>query len=71
MARDKDKQIFLEMTDALAAEENALRMEEFVLDIADMNLEACPPDRRIFQSDKEAWVYEHGNISELVFVKAD
>ena len=71
MSKDKDKQIFIEMTDSLAAEENAKRMEEFMLDIEDLNPDVCPPDRRIFKGDKEAWVYEHGNISELVFVKVD
>ena len=51
------------------AREYAMMMETAYLDIEEMNLEACPPDRRFFQGDKEAWVYEHGNIAELVFVK--
>lgn len=51
------------------AREYAIMMETAYLDIEEMNLEACPPDRRFFQGDKEAWVYEHGNIAELVFVK--
>ena len=56
-------------SDEVLAREYALMMETAYLDIEEMNLEACPPDRRFFQGDKEAWVYEHGNIAELVFVK--
>lgn len=51
------------------AREYAVMMEDAFLDMEDMNIEACPPDRRFFQGDREAWVYEHGNIAELVFVK--
>lgn len=51
------------------AREYALMMEDAYLDVDDMDLEACPPDRRIFKGGREAWVYEHGNIAELVFVK--
>lgn len=51
------------------AREYAMIMEKIYLDIDDMDIEACPPDRRIFKAGREAWVYEHGNIAELVFVK--
>lgn len=51
------------------AREYALMMEKTYLNIDDMDIEACPPDRRIFKAGREAWIYEHGNISELVFVK--
>lgn len=51
------------------AREYAVMMEQTFLDIDDMDIEACPPDRRIFKGGREAWVYEHGNIAELVFVK--
>lgn len=51
------------------AREYAMMMEQTYLDMEDMDIEACPPDRRIFKSGREAWVYEHGNIAELVFVK--
>jgi len=54
-----------------SADKFAEEMDDVLLDIADMNPEICPPDRRFFKGDKEAWVYEHGNISELVFVKVD
>lgn len=55
--------------DAALAREYAEMMENAYLDADELNLDACPPDRRIFKGDKEAWVYEHGNIAELVFVK--
>lgn len=55
--------------DATLAREYAEMMEEAYLDSNEMNLDSCPPDRRFFKGDKEAWVYEHGNIAELVFVK--
>ena len=51
------------------AREYALMMEKTYLSIDDMDIEACPPDRRIIKGGREAWIYEHGNISELVFVK--
>ena len=57
--------------DMAEADKFAEEMDDVLLDIADMNPEICPPDRRFFKGDKEAWVYEHGNISELVFVKID
>lgn len=56
-------------SDEELAAEYARMMEKTYLDINEMNLDACPPDRRFFRGDKEAWIYEHGNIAELVFVK--
>lgn len=55
--------------DAELAREYAEMMENAYLDADELNLDACPPDRRYYKGDKEAWVYEHGNIAELVFVK--
>lgn len=49
---------------------SALR-EDFELDIADLDAEECPPDQRFFLADgREAWVYDHGDIAELLFVRA-
>ncbi len=59
--------------DALAerrqADAWAAMMDEILIDIDDLDPVACPPDRRFFLKDKEAWVYEHGNVCELVYVK--
>ncbi|MCB1464147.1 MAG: hypothetical protein KDJ90_17415 [Nitratireductor sp.] len=55
--------------DAREADAYARMMEELLLDIADLDPETCPPDRRFFLKDKEAWIYEHGNIAELVYVR--
>ena len=56
-------------SDDQLAREYAEMMEEIYLSSEALNLNSCPPDRRLFRGDKEAWVYEHGNIAELVFVK--
>lgn len=69
--KNGDNEFPMELTDMASADKFAEEMDDVLLDIADMNPEICPPDRRFFKGDKEAWVYEHGNISELVFVKVD
>ena len=56
-------------SDDQLAREYAEMMEELYLSSEALDLNACPPDRRFLRGDKEAWVYEHGNIAELVFVK--
>ncbi|MEM9278669.1 MAG: hypothetical protein AAGA76_08850 [Pseudomonadota bacterium] len=61
----------LDQMDEAEADKFAQEMEDILLDIADLNPELCPPDRRFFKGDREAWVYEHGNIAELVFVKVE
>lgn len=60
-----------DILEAIAADTYAQEMDDILMDIADLNPEICPPDRRIMKGDREAWVYEHGNIAELVFVKAE
>jgi hypothetical protein len=55
--------------DMAAADKFARMMDEIFVDIDDLDPFACPPDRRFFLRDKEAWVYEHGNVCELVFVR--
>lgn len=55
--------------EAQEAERYALMMEEVLIDIDDLDHVACPPDRRILLGNREAWIYEHGNVSELVYVK--
>ena len=52
-----------------AADEYATAVESIMIDIEDLDPTACPPDRRIIYEDREAWVYDHGKICELVFVK--
>ena len=70
--RNDDEILFaLEQMDAAEADRFAEEMDDMLLDIADLNPEICPPDRRFMKGDREAWVYEHGNIAELVFVKTD
>lgn len=45
--------------------------EDFELDIADLDADECPPDLRFHLADgREAWVYDHGDIAELLFVRA-
>jgi hypothetical protein len=46
-----------------------MMMEDALIDIDELDPVACPPDRRYFLKDKQAWIYEHGNICELVFVR--
>ena len=44
-------------------------LEDFLLDAADLDEEACPPDMRFDLGDREAWVYDHGDVADLVFVR--
>ena len=70
--RNDDEILFaIDQMDAAEADKFAEEMDDMLLDIVDLNPEICPPDRRIMKGDREAWVYEHGNIAELVFVKTD
>jgi hypothetical protein len=44
--------------------------DEFELDIADLDAEECPPDLRFtLTGDREAWVYDHGEVADLIFVR--
>ena len=52
-----------------AADEYARAVDNIMIDIEELNPDACPPDRRISLGDREAWIYDHGNICELVFVR--
>lgn len=56
-------------SDDQLAREYAEMIENIYLNKEAMDLENCQPDRRLIKGDREAWVYEHGNIAELVFVK--
>ena len=58
-----------EILAAIEADDFAEKMDDILLDIAELDPGTCPPDRRYFLGEREAWVYEHGNICELVFVK--
>lgn len=47
----------------------ALR-EDYELDIADLDAEECPPDTRFtLAGGREAWVYDHGEVADLVFIR--
>lgn len=54
-----------------AADEHARAINEILIDIDELDPVTCPPDRRIILEDREAWIYDHGKICELVFVKTD
>lgn len=56
-------------SDEQLAREYAEMIDQIYLNAESLDLENCPPDRRIFKGNREAWVYEHGNVAELVFVK--
>ena len=56
-------------SDEQLAREYAEMIDKMYLNVECLDLENCQPDRRIFKGDREAWIYEHGNITELVFVK--
>lgn len=57
--------------EAQEADRHARMLEDIYLDIDDLDPTHCPPDRRFYRGDKEAWVYDHGNICELVFVRRE
>ncbi len=59
----------LDLMDAIAADQFAEKMDDVLLDIEELDPQACPPDQRYLLGDREAWVYEHGNVAELVFVR--
>ena len=69
IVNDEDIQSCSDILEAITADRFAEQMDDMLLDIEEMDLHSCPPDKRFFLGDREAWVYEHGNISELVFVK--
>lgn len=56
-------------SDEQLAREYAEMIDQIYLNAEAMNLENCPPDRRLIRGNREAWIYEHGNIAELVFVR--
>lgn len=67
--KDEPRDFTQDYQDKKEADRFAEEMDDILLDLADLDPENCPPDRRISKGDREAWVYEHGNIAELVFVK--
>jgi len=68
---DDDKKLLEAMNEVVMASKYAQNVDEFYVDATDLNANLCPPDKRFYKAEKEAWVYEHGNISELVFVKRE
>lgn len=69
--KNGDNEFPMELGDMASADKFASEMDDVMMDIHELNPEICPPDRRFFKGDREAWVYEHGNIAELVFVRTD
>lgn len=67
----EDLELAVALSDAAQADKFAAEMDDVLLDIADLDPEMCPPDFRYVKGNREAWVYEHGNIAELVFVRTD
>ncbi|MEZ5791781.1 MAG: hypothetical protein R3D34_13700 [Nitratireductor sp.] len=69
----RNEQTSTQATRAEAAEADsyARMMQELIMDIDELDPVAFPPDRRFILRDKEAWIYEHGNICELVYVRVD
>ena len=58
-----------DLLDALQADLFAEEHDDIFMDMAELDPEVWPPDQRYVRADHEAWVYNHGNIAELVFVK--
>ena len=56
---------------AREADRHARMLQEIYLDIEDLDPQTCPPSRRFYKGDKQAWIYDHGNVAELVFVRSD
>jgi hypothetical protein len=56
---------------AREADRHARMLEEIYIDIEDLDPLSCPPDRRFFHKGKQAWVYDHGNVAELIYVRTD
>jgi hypothetical protein len=56
-------------SDEQLAREYAEMIDQMFIESDDLDIQACPPDRRFFRGDREAWVYEHGNVAELVFIR--
>ena len=71
LVRSNDRHEPVTAGEAKEAEAYARMMDEILLDIDDLEPDTCPPDRRFLLADKEAWIYEHGNICELVYVRTD
>lgn len=44
-------------------------MDDFLMSASDLDGDACPPDMRFDLGDREAWVYDHGDVADLIFVR--
>jgi len=53
------------------ADRHARMLEEIYIDREELDPHHCPPDRRYFKHGKEAWVYDHGKVAELIYVRVD
>lgn len=64
-----DKGRYQETLSAEEADKFAMEMDDTLLYLEDLDPDVCPPDMVYDLGDREAWVYEHDNIAELVFVR--
>lgn len=55
--------------DRAAADKFSVTMDDMVVYLEDLDPVNCPPDYIFPKEDYEAWVYNHGKISELIFVR--
>lgn len=44
-------------------------LDDFLMDFEAMDADSCPPDMCFDLGDRQAWVYDHGNVADLVFVR--
>jgi len=49
--KNGDNEFPMELTDMASADKFAEEMDDVLLDIADMNPEICPPDRRFMSTE--------------------
>lgn len=56
-------------SDEELAREYAEMIDSMYMDVEELDLSVCAPDRRFYKSGREAWVYDHGKIAELVFIR--
>ncbi|MCB1425539.1 MAG: hypothetical protein R3D65_03680 [Zhengella sp.] len=47
----------------------SLLPEDFLFEAGDLDGETCPPDMIVERGDRAAWVYDHGEIADILFVR--
>ncbi len=43
--------------------------DDFLFDATDLDGETCPPDMIVTRGDRDAWVYDHGEVADILFVR--